>query len=91
MEKAEASQDEDRIRILNAIIGRNDKHINDIPPLTDVRYDEVNNAVVAAFVSTIGCFKRMLEEGDDVWRIFLAALAKGKKPLNFELYFGLDA
>jgi len=87
VEKAEASEKADLVRILNAIIGCDDKHINDNPPTTHVRYDEVNHAVIAAFVSTMGCMKRMAKEDDDVWRMFLAALAKGKKPLKLDFDF----
>jgi len=77
VEKAKASEEIDRIRILNAIIGCGDSN----PPPTHHKYDEVNDAVIAAFISTTSTMRLMEKESDDVWQSFLTALSKGKKDL----------
>ena len=50
----------------------------------------MNNGIITAFVSTMGCLQRMSKEEDDVWRTLVAALAKGNKPLNLSFRFNED-
>ena len=75
---------------MNSIIICNDKHINDNPQSTHEGYNNVNNGIITAFVSMMGCFQRMSKEEDDVWRTLVAALAKGNKPLNLSFRFNED-
>lgn len=47
IEDGMASQEPDRVHILNVVVGKTSAHINDDPPLTHGAYDEVNDALRA--------------------------------------------
>jgi len=88
VDEAKASVEKDRVRILNTIIGRGGNDMNEKPPTIHPKYDEVNAAVIAAFVSRVDSMQGMCKETDDTWRKFLTALSKGKRILRLSLNFG---
>mmetsp|Transcript_17496 Transcript_17496/g.26173 ORF Transcript_17496/g.26173 Transcript_17496/m.26173 type:complete len:537 (-) Transcript_17496:77-1687(-) len=84
--RAEASEEVDRIHILNSIIRNND--LDAIPPDEHPAYDEVNNAVRGAFAMTDNAIRAALEDGgEDTWKMVMNARSEsgfdGSYRLNF--------
>ena len=54
------------------------KVLNGTPPTEHPKYEEINDALRARFVSTVDRVMRSFKESDEVWKPFVAALFKGK-------------
>ncbi len=76
VESAEASQESDRIHILNSIIG-NEDGLKAEPPATHPKYDKLNDAVRGAFAASAPALQSALVAGDDEWNRMLDTLSKG--------------
>jgi len=74
---AQATEERDRVRILNSIVGRVGESLNDPPFVTHEQYDVVNDAVKALFASSQANLQAASRDSDEVWMKFLAALSKG--------------
>ena len=66
VETAKASEEDDRIHILHSIRGNDGDGLYDTPPTSDVKYNEVNEAVQAGFISTVGSIKAAVKEDGDI-------------------------
>lgn len=96
IEDAEASREEDKRHILNAIVGRKGQDLNKDPLIEHERYNELNRAVRGAFASTIpaiiGAYKA---DSVEKWNKTLLSMKFGPAKvmrLNFNDYgvFGQD-
>lgn len=93
VEVAQASQETDRVHILNSIVGRNeeDGSINNKPLMSHETYNEVNAALKATFASTVPHLASACRKSHGVWKQFLVALANGTKTINrMEFHFDND-
>merc|ERR1740124_958110 len=89
IEDAKASKEQDQVHILNSIIGRTGKAINDVPPKAHAKYDELNDALKATFV-TEPILAKATKENDELWNSYLVALSKGKKKIDMLFKFNDD-
>ena len=87
IELAEASEELDRILILNSIV--RSKQLNGTLPTEHPKYEEINNALRARFISTDNRVKKASKESDEVWKPFVAALSKGKVRIE-KMYFNFS-
>lgn len=87
VETADSTEESDRIHILNSIRGNCGDGINDTPPKKDPKYNAVNDAVRAGFISTVPSIKAAAKETDNDWNKFLLALSKGGKELKMDFNF----
>lgn len=60
--KAESSYPEDRMHILNSIVGRKDADLEKVPPESNEMYDTMNNVLKGRLVSSI--WVRLVERGN---------------------------
>jgi len=77
LKPAKASEEKDRIHILNSMRGNGGDGINDTPPAKDLMYDKVSDAVRPGFISPEFSMRAAVAEDDDTWNPFLVALSKG--------------
>merc|ERR1740124_999731 len=90
VEKGKASVEDDRVHILNSIIGETD-NLSAPPPTSHNKYDAVNAALKATFASSVGMLQKALQQNDMTWTKFTGALSEGKKEIkNMELKFDDD-
>lgn len=87
VEEADATVGSDKIHILNAIIGTNPENINDKPPETHVKYNELNIELKANFASSYPSLKAAWDIGEETWKAMLEAMSKGKMKNGMELDF----
>ncbi len=85
IQTAQASQESDRIHILNCIAGMKDLKAD--PPLTHPNYDKVNDAVKSAFAASMPALKAGLAAGGEEWKDTLIRLSKGLRTEPFYLNF----
>ncbi len=85
IEAAQASQESDRVHILNCIAGNRDLTAD--PPLTHPNYDKVNDAVKSAFAASMPALKAGLAAGGEEWKETLIRLSKGLRTEPFYLHF----
>jgi len=79
VESAQATNELDRVRILNSIVGRVGDALNDHPFVTHEQYDEVNYTLKALFASVQSNLQAASRDSDEVWMKILLALSKGNK------------
>merc|ERR1711935_214798 len=88
VEAAEATVKEDRIHILNSIVGNSGKNINDEPPTHHTKYDYLNNSLKGTFASSVAILQRAAQEDDKGWIKIIKALSKatvrGKMKFDFK-------
>merc|ERR1712008_154689 len=85
VENAEASVNDDRVHILNSIIGKSTADINDPPPKTHEKYTELNDALKSIFAASQASLRGAVYDTDEIWMEMLVALSKGTK--KDEMYF----
>lgn len=85
IESAEASQESDRIHILNSIADSGDLEADSDPPKTHPNYDKVNDAVRGAFASSVPALKAAWEAGGEEWMDTLHRLSRSVKTGTFQL------
>merc|ERR1740124_1764282 len=90
VEEGEASVEDDRVHILNSIIGETD-NLN-APPLTShIKFDEVNAALKATFAYSVPNLQKARQNDDKTWTKFIGALSEGKKEIkSMTLNFDAD-
>jgi len=87
VEDVQASEESDRIHILNTIIGNTKEQLNDNPPETHNKYSALNDSlggkicIVRSF--TGGCLK----EGETEWINMLVAMSKSTSKSKMEFDF----
>eukprot|EP00555_Chaetoceros_dichaeta_P015030 CAMPEP_0198257578 /NCGR_PEP_ID=MMETSP1447-20131203/7206_1 /TAXON_ID=420782 /ORGANISM="Chaetoceros dichaeta, Strain CCMP1751" /LENGTH=229 /DNA_ID=CAMNT_0043944503 /DNA_START=398 /DNA_END=1084 /DNA_ORIENTATION=- len=64
VEKAEASKDDDRIHILNSIVGNAGDKINDVPPANHDKFEELNNGLKANFACSAASLQGAAKDDD---------------------------
>ena len=77
VEVAKASVEDDRIHILNSIVGRSIDNINSVPPVAHEKYKELNNSLRGTFASSTASLVRASKEDDEEWNMMMEALSKG--------------
>jgi len=79
VEYAKASVEDDRVHILNAIIGKSKSDINDPPPAEHDTYIQLNDSLKSIFADSQASIQGAAKEGDVEWMSMLGALSKGTK------------
>jgi len=90
VEDAMGSVDEDRIRILNSIVGNSVWNSNGQPATSHKKYIEVNNTLRAIFASSTASIQGAAKEGGEEWKKMLDAIAKGTMRDNMVFDFDPD-
>jgi len=88
VEEAESSNETDRIRILNSIMGRSGNELNDAPADTHESYNDLNNVIRAAFASSEAILRVATKKDDNEWMDILCALSNGTNKEQMEFDFG---
>merc|ERR1740124_72942 len=86
VEEGKASVEDDRVHILNSIIGETD-NLDAPPPTSHKKYDVVNAALKATFASSVPMLQKARHQNDRTWTNFTGALSEGKKEIK---EMGLD-
>merc|ERR1740124_1115921 len=81
VEEGKASVEDDRVHILNSIIGETD-NLNAPPPTSHKKYDAVNAALKATFASSVPMLQKARQQDDMAWTKFTGALSEGKKEIK---------
>merc|ERR1740124_1560213 len=90
VEKGKASVEDDRVHILNSIIGETD-NLSAPPPTSHKKYDAVNAELKATFASSVGMLQKARHQNDMTWTKFTGALSEGKKEIKeMQLVFNDD-
>jgi len=88
VESAKASVEDDRIHILNAIVGCSGEKIDDVPLKAHDNYVKLNNSLRGTFAFSTASLQRAAKEGDESWNNMMKALSngstKGKMVLDFK-------
>jgi len=87
VENAEASVNDDRVHILNSIIGKSTADINDPPPKKHDKYTELNEALKSIFAASRASLEGAAKDTDEKWMAMLVALSKGTKKDEMEFDF----
>jgi len=88
VENADASVDDDKVHILNSIIGRSRADINERPPKEHATYIALNDALKSIFAASPASIQGAMKEGDKEWTKMLVALSKGTKNDDMRFDFG---
>ncbi len=86
IESAIASEENDRIHILNSMVGKYDD-LDSIPPTVHNKFDEVNDAIKTEFAATMPALNAASIKGKSEWKDILMNLSKGDKTGIFQLNF----
>merc|ERR1740124_624235 len=81
VEEGKASVEDDRLHILNSIIGETD-NLNAPPPTSHKKYDDVNAELKATFASSVPMLQKARQKDVMTWTKFSAALSEGKKEIK---------
>jgi len=76
VEVEKASVEDDRIHILNSIVGQLVDNINDVPPETHDKYEQLNNSLRATFTSSTASLVRASKEDDEGWTKMIRVMSK---------------
>merc|ERR1740124_1012082 len=76
IEDAEASEETDRVHILNAIVGHTGDQLNNNPPKTHPMYSELNDSLKGRFASSASSLQGAVKEGETEWKDMLVAMSK---------------
>ena len=76
VENAEASVEDDKIHILNSIVGNTGTALNDTPPKCHEKYVELNDALRGTFASTEPVLEHAAKGDDETWMKIMKALSK---------------
>jgi len=87
VEEAKASVEDDRIHILNSMVGRSNENLNCEPFKTHDTYVAINDALKGTFASSSASLIGAAEEGGDCWTEMLKALSKGSMSDGMEFDF----
>jgi len=90
VEVAEASVEDDRIHILNSIVGRSIEDIDDVPLGDHGNYVQLNNSLSGTFASSIATLQRASNEDDKGWEKMIKALSNGSTKGEMLFGFGSD-
>ncbi len=85
IESAQASQEADRLHILNSIV--ENKNLNVNPPKSHPNYEKVNDAIKGAFAASMPALHAAAIAGGDEWTETLDCLSKGIRTGTFKLDF----
>jgi len=87
VEDAKATEEADRLHILNSIAGRGVSELNKKPLKGHANYTAIDDAVRATFVSTVQSLQSAHNSGDEtIWTSTLSAMSKGTNPLKMLFY-----
>ena len=90
VEEGKASVEDDRVHILNSIIGESD-NLNAPPPTSHMRFDKVNAALKVKFASSVPMLQKARQQDNRTWTKFTSALSEDKKEIKeMELYLRGD-
>ena len=78
VEAAEASVEDDRIHILNSIVGKSGALINNKPPTTHDKYIELNDSLRGTFAASAASLQGATKEGGNELRRMIKALSRGR-------------
>jgi len=88
VEVAEASVEDDRIHILNSIVGRSIEEIDDAPLGDHGNYVRLNNSLRGTFASSTASLQRASNEDDKGWEKMMKALSNGSTKGRMVFDFG---
>jgi len=86
VEKAVASEEDDRIHILNSIVGKSGNKINDVPYTNHEKFEKLNNCLKANFACSAASLQGAAKKEDDVWKKTIEAMSRGdiKSKMRFD-------
>jgi len=79
VENADASVNDDRVHILNSIIGKSIDDIDESPPKEHQKYTELNESLKSIFAASQASLQGAAKDTDEKWKAMLVALSKGTK------------
>jgi len=88
VENADASVEDDRVHILNSIIGRSKADIDIAPPKEHATYITLNDSLKSIFAASQASLQGAAKSGDEEWLKMLVALSKGTKKDRMGFDFG---
>jgi len=80
--------DDDKVHILNSIIGRSRADINEGPPKEHATYIALNDSLKSIFAASPASIQGAMKEGDEEWTKLLVALSKGTTKDDMRFDFG---
>jgi len=87
VEEAEASEEVDRVHILNSIVGNSLDQINDDPPTKHKNFEELNNGLRANFACSAASLQGAAKKEDEVWKKTIEAMSRGDIKSNMRFDF----
>merc|ERR1719491_2832394 len=87
VEEADASQESDRVHILNTIIGNTKEQLNDNPPKSHDKFVALNDSLRGRFASSVASLQGALKEGEAIWKEMLVAMSKSTSKSAMEFNF----
>ena len=92
VETATASIEDDRRHILNSIVGKAEKDLDDAPESMHEKYDSLNNLIHSTFATSQGALQAARQEGSGTWQNFLIAMSKATdiEKISFDFGYGWD-
>merc|ERR1740124_1539407 len=88
VENANATVNDDRVHILNSIIGKMTIEIDDTPPKEHHKYTELNESLKSIFAASQASLQGAAKDGDEEWMEMLVALSNGTKKDTMDFDFG---
>ena len=90
VEKAEATEEADRIHILNSIIGLSGDDLNNPPPEEHETFTALNESLKSVFAALQAALQGAVKEEDPEWMAMLEALSNGTKKIKMNFDFGSE-
>jgi len=90
VEDAKASEESDRVHILNSIIGNTKERLNDNPPKSHDKYSILNDSLRGRFASSASSLRGALKESETDFMAMLVAMSKStsKNAMMFSFKHG---